>query len=277
MKKLIAMLLALTMVLAFAGCADNGGDETTAAPADTTAAPVETTEAPVETTEAPADTTAAPEAAVMSYAEYAAAALDTEVTVECYVQAHQSWWDNTVTVYAQDADGAYFIYGMACSEEDAALLVPGTKIRVTGYKSEWAGEVEIMDATFEFVDADERYIAEAMDATALLGTDELVNYQNMFVSFKGMTVEASTDAEGNEVAFLYNWDGSGEQGNDLYFNVSVNGAVYNFCVESYLCGADTEVYQAVEALNIGDVIDLEGFLYWYEGVNPHITAVSLVG
>ena len=57
----------------------------------------------------------------------------------------------------------------------------------------------------------------------------------------------------------------------------MNGQTYNFCVESYLCGQDTEVYQAVEALRIGDVINAEGFLYWYEGVNPHITAVTAAG
>ena len=62
---------------------------------------------------------------VMTYAEYAAAALDTEVVVECYVQGHQSWWDNKITVYAQDGEGGYFMYEMACSEEDAAKLEIG--------------------------------------------------------------------------------------------------------------------------------------------------------
>ena len=28
-------------------------------------------------------------------------------------------------------------------------------------------------------------------------------------------------------------------------------------------------------LQIGDTIDAEGFLYWYEGVNPHITAITV--
>ncbi|MCQ2446230.1 MAG: hypothetical protein MJ141_05060, partial [Clostridia bacterium] len=175
------------------------------------------------------------------------------------------------TVYTQDEDGAYFLYNMACSEEDFDKLTPGTKIRVTGYKSEWSGEVEIVDATFEIIEGN--YVAEAFDVTDLLGTDELINHQNKFVSFKGMTVEASTDADGNEVAFLYNWDGSGEEGSDLYFNVSLNGQTYSFTVESYLCDATTEVYAAVKNLQIGDKIDMEGFLYWYEGVNPHITSV----
>ena len=210
----------------------------------------------------------------MTYAEYAAADLDTLVCVETYVQAHQSWWDGKITCYTQDEDGAYFLYNMACAEEDAEKLVPGTKIRVTGYKSEWAGEVEITDATFEILEGS--FVAEPLDVTELLGTDDLIAHQNQKVSFKGMTVEASKDADGNEVAFLYSWDGSGshDSNSDLYFNVSVNGQTYNFCVESYLCGNDTDVYAAVEALNVGDVIDLEGFLYWYEGVNPHITAVT---
>ena len=203
----------------------------------------------------------------MTYADYVAAENDTEVTLECYVQAHQSWWDNQVTVYAADADGAYFLYNMACSEEDAEKLVPGAKIKVTGYKGEWAGEVEIMDATFEFVDGD-AYIAEPVDVTDLLGTDALIEHQNQLVSFKGMTVEDYGDG----AAFAYK--NAEDKTDDLYFKVSKNGETYEFCVEYYLCNEETEVYKAVEALNIGDVVDLEGFLYWYEGANPHITSVT---
>lgn len=208
---------------------------------------------------------------VMTYADYVAAELDSEVVIETYVQAHQSWWDGKITCYTQDEDGAYFLYNMACTEEDAAKLVPGTKIKVTGYKAEWAGEVEIIDATFEILEGS--FIAEPLDVTALLGTDDLIAHQNELVTFKGMTVEASKDANGNDVAFLYSWDGSGQDGSDLYFNVSVNGETYTFTVESYLCDNTTEVYNAVKNLQIGDTIDMEGFLYWYEGVNPHITSV----
>ncbi len=208
---------------------------------------------------------------VMTYADFTAAELDAEITVETYIQAKQGWWENNgvgvATFYTQNEEGAYFLYNMPCSQEEFELLTVGTKIRVTGYKAEWAGEVELVDATYEIIEGE--YIAEALDVTALLGTEELINYQNQFVAFKGMTVE---DA-GNGAAFMYNWDGSGQDGNDLYFNVSVNGATYTFTVESYLCGAGTEVYEAVKALKIGDVIDMEGFLYWYEGVNPHITNV----
>ena len=197
---------------------------------------------------------------VMTYEEYAAAEIDAEVVIEAYVQATQSWWDNKITVYAQDKDGAYFLYEMACSEADAAKLVPGTKIKVTGYKGEWAGEVEIMDATFEFA-GDTKYIAEPVDATAWLGTDELIKHQNQLAVFKGMTVE------GIEYK-------NGEPGDDIYVTVSKDGNKYDFCVERYLTAPDTEVYQAVGALAVGDKVDITGFIYWYEGVNTHITAIS---
>lgn len=241
MKKLFALCLALTLVLSLAGCGKSASNDTDAK-----------------------------SEGVMTYAEYVAADLESQVVVETYVQAKQSWWDNKATVYTQDKDGAYFLYNMACSEEDYAKLVPGTKIKVTGYKSEWSGEVEIIDATFEIEDGS--YIAEAFDATSLLGTDKLIDHQNQFVSFKGMTVEAAND---NGDAFMYNWDGSGQDGNDLYFNVSLNGQTYTFTVESYLCDNTTDVYAAVKNLKVGDTVDMEGFLYWYEGVNPHITSVTV--
>ena len=200
---------------------------------------------------------------IMSYFEYMAADIDEEVTVECYVQATQSWWDNKITVYAADEDGAYFLYELACSEADAAKLVPGAKIRVNGYKAEWSGEIEIVDATFEFIEAD-AYVAEAIDLTSKLGTDELVSYQNRLAIFKGVTVK-KVEYKG------------GSRGDDVYLTVTYNGADYDFCIEKYLTGPDTEVYQAVEALVEGDVVDIVAFLYWYNGPNPHITSVEMSG
>ena len=202
----------------------------------------------------------AEDAKVMTYAEYAAAAIDDEVIVECYVQAHQSWWDNKVTVYAADEDGAYFIYEMACSEEDAAKLVPGAKILVKGFKGEWAGEVEIMDATFEFVEG-EAYIAEPKDLTDVLATDELVVFQNQLATFKGLTIES--------ISYK-----NGEPGDDIYVTVKQGEKTFDFCVERYLTGPETEVYAAFADLKAGDVVDVTGFVYWYNGVNTHITAVA---
>ncbi len=247
MKKITALLLTVLLVCSLAGCskADNTNSNTDVK-----------------------------SEGVMTYAEYIAADLETAVVIEAYVQAKQSWWQDTATIYAQDKDGAYFIYGMTCSEADYAKLTTGTKIKVSGYKTEWSGEVEIVDATFEIMDGN--YVAKALDVTSMLGKDELINHQNEFVAFKGMTVEAAgKDEAGNDVAYLYGWDGSGQDGDDLYFNASVNGQTYTFTVESYLCDNTTDVYAAVKNLKVGDTIDMEGFLYWYEGVNPHITSVTV--
>ncbi len=300
MKKSLPMILALSMVLSLTGCA-GGGTQQASSEADTavesSAAGVSVVESTAAETESAAaestvaeestaaeetsaaegtETAAAQSGEVLSHEEYMAAELDSLVTVEAYVQAKQSWWEDKATVYAQDQDGAYFFYDMACSEEDYEKLVPGTKIRVTGYKSEWSGEIELMDATFEFVEDGDTFVAEALDVTDLLGSDELIDHQNEFVSFTGMTVEAAgQDADGNDVAFLYNYDGSGAEGDDLYFNASYNGETYTFTIESYLCDSSTDVYAAVKELQIGDTIDMEGFLYWYEGVNPHITSVTV--
>ena len=230
MKKIVAMLLALLML----GCV-------------------------AVAEEAPA--VEAKSEGVMTYAEYAAAEMDAEVVIECYVQDTQSWWDNKITVYAADQEGAYFLYNMACSEEDAAKLVPGTKIKVTGFKGSWAEEVEVMDATFEFVEGGIGYIAEPIDLTAVLGTEELISYQNQLAVFKGVTVKA----------IEYK---NGEPGDDIYVTVTYADADYSFCVERYLTGPETEVYAAVGALKAGDVVDVTGFVYWYNGINTHITAVA---
>lgn len=296
MKKFTSLLLVFALVFACVACgSDNGSTKDNAAQTETGAGDTASEDANAETEdaadvqeaepetedaaeaepeEAPAEDAAdAKSEGVMTYEEYVAADLDTEVVVETYVQAKQSWWEDKATLYTQDKDGAYFVYNAACTEEDYEKLTPGTKIKVTGFKSEWSGEVEITDATFEILEGN--YVAEPVDITASLGKDELIDSQNQFVSFKGMTVEAAgQDDAGNDVAYLYSWDGSGQEGDDLYFNVSLDGETYTFTVESYLCDSESDVYKAVKELNIGDKIDMEGFLYWYEGVNPHITSVK---
>lgn len=252
MKKIIAMLLVLTTVLAFAGCTGN---------------------------ENPTTTAGAPEVNVMTHAEFMAATVDTECVVEFYVQATQGWWfDNEanhgkITIYGQTEEGGYFSYETVCTEEEAAQLTKGTKVRITGDKTIYDGEVEIMGGKLEILSGD-TWVATAADMTALLGTEEIADHMNEFVSFKGMTVVACNDAGD---AFMYKWNGSGAEGDDLYFNVSYNGATYTFCVESYLCGLGSDAYEAVRGLKVGDVIDLEGFLYWYNGAQPHITSVSKAG
>lgn len=247
MKKFLALFFALTLSLGFAACTkDPANGEESKKVEESGSADVEDVKSE----------------GVMTHAEYIAAEKDAEVTIEAYVQATQSWWDNAITVYAQDHDGAYFLYNMTCSEEDSTKLIPGTKIKVTGYKANFEGEIEIVDATFEFVNDGKTFVAEAFDATALLGKDELIDHQNEFVSFKGMTLD--------KVEYK-----NGEPGDDIYLTVSKDGATYSFCIERYLTDPETEVYKAVADIAPGTVVDMEGFLYWYQGVNPHITSIKV--
>ena len=247
MKRILSLALILIMVFTLAACttpAENN-QGTTVKPND-------------------ADTTTKSEG-VMTWAEFMAAELKTKVTIEAYVQGHQSWWSDKITIYAQDGDGGYFLYEMPCTEEMAAKLVPGTKIRVTGYKAEYAGEIEIMTdaldpATIEIIDG--YYIAAPVDVTSKLGTDEIANYQNMSVVFKGMTVKSLSYKES-------------DYDKDIYLTLTYNGVDYSFCVENYLTGPDTDLYKAVAALKEGDVVDVEAFLYWWNGINPHITGVTV--
>lgn len=241
MKKITALVLALMLVFALVSCG---------------------TEADLSMTAEQYANVKVKSEGVMTYAEYAAAELDAAVVIEAYVQSTQSWWENKITVYAADLDGAYFLYEMACSEADAAKLTPGTKIKVTGYKGAWAGEVEVMGATFEFVGEEgDTYIAPALNVNSLVGKDSLVKYQNQLVSFKGAVVES--------VEYK-----NGERGDDVYLTAKINGVSISFCVEMYLTGPDTDVYKTVEALKAGDVIDVEAYLYWYNGANPHVVSVA---
>ncbi|MCQ2531954.1 MAG: hypothetical protein MJ093_04530 [Saccharofermentans sp.] len=269
MKKFMAFTMSAVMLMSLAACAKTNTEETDAAETTVAETVAETTaeetvaETTVEETEAveTEETEVVDETDdVMSYADYVAADMDAEVVVTGYVQATQSWWDDQITVYLQDEDGAYFLYNMTCSEADAELLVPGTEIKVTGYKSEWSGEVEIVDATFEILDGN--WIAEAKDVTDLLGTDELIDSQNQFVSFTDMTV----------VSVAYKNE---EPGDDIYVTLSKDDAEYEFCLEYYLNGSDEEFYELVGGLEEGQTVDVEGFLYWYEGANTHLTSVTV--
>ena len=252
MKKIIAMLLVLTMVFAFAACAEQEDKPTTKAPAGNTK--------PVTDPTTSSNPNGDNNVSVMSYAEYMAAEMGTIVCVEFYVQATQSWWDNKITIYGQTAEGGYFSYETVCTEEMAAKLVPGTKVRVTGEKGTWGGEIEVMNGEIEIIDGDS-WIAEPLDVTVLLGSEDLILHQNKKVIFKGLTIES----------IEYK---NGEPGDDIYVTFGFQGASYSFCVERYLTGPETDLYKSFETLQVGDVVNVEGFLYWYEGVNTHITAIT---
>ena len=324
------------------------------------------------------------------YDEFMAAEVGSTVTVEAYVQGHQSWWDNKLTVYLQDENGGYFAYEMECTEAQASQITVGTKIKVTGKKAEWAGEIEIYNpcTLVEIIEGD-TWVAPTTDVTAKMGTEDLINYMNRKVTFKGLEVIAYDDgtetysmtmteteeiAPGVELemtmAFVIVFDdgtlkqnvslaetniddlglddatvamleasfanmsyemegtyeidgdtitttvegytstsayaeGTDDDGeyiiigegamaqkmykvvpaisydpdksdSDIYFRAKdANGNVVEFCVEYYLTNNATATYKAALALEVGDTVDVEGFLYWYNGANPHVTKITV--
>ena len=188
MKKLIALLLVLTLAATFVACGNQPAADPTTDPTDGT------TEATEEAT------TGNEEVAVMTYAEFMAAETDSKVCIESNIQANQAWWDDNgqgkVTLYLQDAEGAYFAYEVACTEEESAKLIPGTKVRITGDKAVWSGEIEIMNGTIEFLEGD-TFTAEAKDVTELLGTEDLEAEMNKLVANPfAQYIAAKYDIEG---------------------------------------------------------------------------------
>lgn len=211
----------------------------------------------------------------MTYAEYAKAELNDEVCIEAFIQAKQSWWENkgvgVGTFYTEDKDGAYFIYELPCSEADYNNnLVIGAKIRVTGKIGDFAGEKEIIDATYEILEGS--YISTPKDLTDAFVSGEVSQYQNQKFTIKGAQIVAKNDGES---AFYYGWNNSGNPGDDVYFDIKVGENTYSFVIESYLCGKDTDVYKAATALTVGATVDVVGFLYWYEGPQAHITGITV--
>ena len=67
MKKTLLLTLVLSLVLAFSGCGN-------------------------------ADDPAVKSEGVMTYAEYAAAAIDESVVIEAYVQGKQAWWEDSLLI-----------------------------------------------------------------------------------------------------------------------------------------------------------------------------------
>lgn len=213
----------------------------------------------------------------LTHEEYMATEIGEEVTIEAYIQGKQSWWSNKATLYLQDNDGGYFVYELTCTEEEYNTdLAIGNKIKVTGVKGEWAGEIEIMgqeagaEATWELLKGNKIY--EPKDVTLHLGKDSLADFQNMVISLKNLTVVAQADGTS---AFYYNYDGSGSQGDDIYVSFTDGTNTITCCLEKYLTGSNTEVYKTAEALKVGDKVNIEGFLYWYEGAQPHVTSIEV--
>ncbi|MBQ6075286.1 MAG: acid shock protein [Lachnospiraceae bacterium] len=272
MKKILAIVLALAMVLGLAACGS---------PKETTAAPTEapkTTEAPVTTaapTEAPT-TEPAPtesEAKVLSYEEFMATEQMEPVLIEAYVQAKQEYYagHEAASLYLADQDGGYFCYECKMTQDQYDKLKLGTKVRISGERKDYAGLAEIQSGILEEIDENDLFEEAFMDVSDIVGdTEALAKVMNRMVSFSNMVIMPQNDGEAINRK-------ESDSDPDLYFSAGNEYGAVSFCVESYLTGKDSEAYKAVEALKVGDIVNVEGFMYWYNGANPHVTGVEVVG
>lgn len=241
MKKFLGLLLTLALAFVLVGCGNDPADEKHEG---------------------------------KGYAEFAAAQVGEVVTIESYILAKtaKNDWGN-VNLYLQDDNAAYYVYRMNVTDAQYDELVVGKRIKITGEKASWKDEIEFASgtATFEMMSGDS-YQPAALNVTADFGSvEELIKHQNYFVAFKGLTIAA--DDQGR--AWTFGWNGASEEGDDIYFYVELNGVKYQWLIESDLCGANSEVYTAAKQLKVGDTVDLEGFLYWYNGPQPHITKITV--
>ena len=246
-KKLMAVGLVLAMVFSFASCKQN------------TEPTVETVPILVE------------DGSTLTYNEFLATNAGTEVCVAGYVQAKMDYVvENTNTslfIKDQTSDNAYFVFNAQMTQDMYNLIVEGTPVRITGTKTVFSGEVEIANATVEILSA-EPVIANTIDITSVFPSSAS-DYMNRKIQLTGFTVKAFDDG----AVFHYGYNGTGSNGDAIYFQAEYNGNTHLFVVNQYLTNPSTSVYTAVQGLTDGQVITIQGFMYFYD--NPLVMVTSI--
>lgn len=201
---------------------------------------------------------------IMDYEEYMAAPINQKVTIHAYVQAYEDLLEDedgndTVTLYLQDLDGGYYVYDMPILEMDYDHLKKGQEIYVTGTKTEWDGETEIIEASSYRI-GNGSWTAEAFDIDDILtNEDALKEHMNQLAELQNLTV---TDVQLPE-----------QEGGDINIICTKDDTSVPVVIVSALYDEDSDEYNQAEDLQAGDAIDVQGFLYWYQQ-KPQIHAVS---
>lgn len=204
-----------------------------------------------------------------NYYDYISAADDDKIELLMSVQAHEDWNEKygqgVVTVYGQDDNGGYYCHELVTDEMTANAMTEGTLIRVVGYKNTNSnGEVSLVDSSCEIiVGAYDGVVYDAKDITDKLdNTNELKKYMNQKISISDLKViESSKNNDSSDP--------------DIFITAMINDKEISLCVESNLTNVNSDTYQIVENLEVGNIIDVEGFLYWNYGPNPRITTITV--
>ena len=224
---------------------------------------------------------------VMSYKNFMASESGDSVVIEGYIADRQSWWSNKATMYlVGDNQGeGYFIYEMAMTEEEYnTKYTIGTKLRVYGLKTIYAGEHEIMGDNIDYnltsVVEDAKMPNHVVDVTYSVATEDLEDLNNAYFTATLKIKEYPAQAENSETtvsankAYAYKGD---EPTDDLYFVLEdANGNELSCCVEYYLVDYYDTLKQVITSseFTIGKLVKVTGYMYWWNGANPHITSIS---
>jgi len=207
-----------------------------------------------------------------------------DIIVEGYLQA---WTYDTQNGYAglfiMNDEGSFYAYKARCDDLTSAGFTEGAGIRITGKKAYRDGFHMIDEgAAVELIDGNMIYPAVEI-GEEITDISAMTKLQGARVAVKRATVVApDTLADGKDAAFLYGPDGSGLAGSnsDLYIYLQPAGmedAYFTFKVESDEIAEGSGTYTAATELSIGDVIDIEGFMYWDHGPQIHIHSITKVG
>ena len=201
-----------------------------------------------------------PPYAVMSYAEYAAAADDTSLVVSGVISGIFSKTNGSSGngMYIQDVkgEGGYYVYGFADGkdpEADLGLKV-GMSVIVTGVKDTYNGLYEIVNASVEITNSELTKV-EPIDYTEIyksadsLAADALAGKQSMLVTLKGVEITTQEEANGYFKFKL------GDK--EAYIRISSS----NNCITKDQITA----FKADHTANFGNTADVTGIIQLYNG------------
>ncbi|MBQ8528244.1 MAG: hypothetical protein IJ459_00755 [Clostridia bacterium] len=196
------------------------------------------------------------------------------VVINTYIQGKEAWREvdgvGVASFYTQ-YDYGCFLHNVEMTKEEYDKLKVGDNVMVYGHKVTVDGQPTVADAKIRLVSRAYRTY-EPIDVSDLVGSEQIVKRRDIKVCFDDVIIVAAND-EG--AAFLYGPDGTGKHGDDIYFKAAVNigkkSIVYTFVINAELVGSESDEYQLAEQLEVGTVLDLEGFLNWSgDEPLPHI-------
>ena len=137
-----------------------------------------------------------PAYAVMSWAEYVAAAKDDPVVVQGVITAIfcKSQGASYNGMYLQDADGGYYVYSMANDVDPAAAgFKVGMTVQASGIKDIYSGTHEVKDAVVETIKEELTEVViydytEIFANASALNVEALAGKQAQLVTIKGVVI-----------------------------------------------------------------------------------------